>query len=227
MGAANSAHLFHPWMYTCTVQTDDPNWFWLLSIRLYSVPEFPLYEDTDVRRASSHQLYCFAIEIVFGANVCSSNKSLYRDFLSTRPTRLGEPPPVSLLLWSRGGLVIGNYEAFVLVDCWQLWKIQPHLITNKHDVVTRTTSSGSNFQLPLAALQKKCSSWYKANALHFVIILTLGWADLLHKVFMIKRKLVLYLLLLLKFFVLNQNESFANCECFTWKIGPVFIVLGL
>ena len=39
--------------------------------------------------------------------ICSSHKSLYRDFLSTRPTRLGEPPPVSLLLWSRGGLVIG------------------------------------------------------------------------------------------------------------------------
>ena len=38
--------------------------------------------------------------------ICSSHKSLYRDFLSTRPTRLGEPPPVSLLLWSRGGLVI-------------------------------------------------------------------------------------------------------------------------
>ena len=39
-------------------------------------------------------------------NICSSHKSLYRDFLSTRPTILGEPPPVSLLLWSRGGLVI-------------------------------------------------------------------------------------------------------------------------
>ena len=38
--------------------------------------------------------------------ICSSHKSLYRDFLSMRPTRLGEPPPVSLLLWSRGGLVI-------------------------------------------------------------------------------------------------------------------------
>ena len=41
--------------------------------------------------------------------ICSSHKSLYRDFLSTRPTRLGEPPPVSLLLWSRGGLVIGYH----------------------------------------------------------------------------------------------------------------------
>jgi len=27
--------------------------------------------------------------------ICSSHKSLYRDFLSTRPTRLKEPPPVS------------------------------------------------------------------------------------------------------------------------------------
>ena len=38
--------------------------------------------------------------------IWSSHKYLYRDFLSTRPTRLGEPPPVSLLFWSRGGLVI-------------------------------------------------------------------------------------------------------------------------
>ena len=40
--------------------------------------------------------------------ICSSHISLYRAFLSTRPTRLGEPPPVSLLLWSKGGLVIGH-----------------------------------------------------------------------------------------------------------------------
>ena len=49
--------------------------------------------------------------------ICSSHFSLYRAFLSTRPTRLGEPPPVGLLLWSRGGLVIGksmkpNYELY-------------------------------------------------------------------------------------------------------------------
>ena len=42
--------------------------------------------------------------------ICSSHTSLYREFLSTRPTRLGEPPPVSLLLWSRGGLVIGLWN---------------------------------------------------------------------------------------------------------------------
>ena len=43
--------------------------------------------------------------------ICSSHFSLYRGFLSTRPTRLGEPPPVSLLLWSRGGLVIEEIPA--------------------------------------------------------------------------------------------------------------------
>ena len=37
--------------------------------------------------------------------ICSSHKSLY---MATRPTRLGEPPQVSLLLWSRGGLVIDH-----------------------------------------------------------------------------------------------------------------------
>ena len=39
--------------------------------------------------------------------VCNSQFPLYRDFHSRRPTRLGEPPPVSLLSWSRGGLVNG------------------------------------------------------------------------------------------------------------------------
>ena len=37
-------------------------------IRLYSVLGFPLYEDTDLRKATAHQLYCFAIEVGFGAN---------------------------------------------------------------------------------------------------------------------------------------------------------------
>ena len=48
MGAANS----------CTVQTADLNCFWLLSLGLYSVPGFPLQEETDLRRATAHQLWC-------------------------------------------------------------------------------------------------------------------------------------------------------------------------
>ena len=39
-------------------------------LRLCSVQGFPLYEDTDLRRATAHQLYCFAIEVGFGANGC-------------------------------------------------------------------------------------------------------------------------------------------------------------
>ena len=73
MGAANSFHWFHPWLYTCTVHTADLNWFWLLLLRLYSVQGFPLYEDADLRRATTHQLYCFAIEIGFGANGLASS----------------------------------------------------------------------------------------------------------------------------------------------------------
>ena len=46
--------------------------------------------------------------------ICSSHKSLYRNFLPTRPNRLGEPPPVSLLLWSRGGLVIETGTTFTI-----------------------------------------------------------------------------------------------------------------
>ena len=52
----------------CTVQTADQNWFLLLALRLYSELGFPLYENTDLGRATAHQLYCFAIEVGFGAN---------------------------------------------------------------------------------------------------------------------------------------------------------------
>ena len=54
--------------------------------------------------------------------ICSSHFSLYRAFLSTRPTRLGEPPPVSLLLWSRGGLVIAPESRHFLDLCSDLAK---------------------------------------------------------------------------------------------------------
>ena len=40
----------------------------LLALLLYSESGFPLYEDTDLGRATAHQLYCFAIEVGFGAN---------------------------------------------------------------------------------------------------------------------------------------------------------------
>ena len=39
------------------------------SLRLYSVPGLPLCKDTDLRRATAHQLYCFAIEAGFGHKV--------------------------------------------------------------------------------------------------------------------------------------------------------------
>ena len=73
MGAANSAHWFHPWMYTCTVQTADPNWFWLLSLLLSSEVGFPLYMSTADGRATAHQFYCFAIEVGLG---CQWGKGL-------------------------------------------------------------------------------------------------------------------------------------------------------
>ena len=37
------------------------------------MPEFPLCENTDIRRAIAHQLYCFAIEVGFGANADRDN----------------------------------------------------------------------------------------------------------------------------------------------------------
>ena len=48
--------------------------------------------------------------------ICISHFSLYRAFLSTSPPRLGEPPPVSLLLWSRGGLVIAPNANFIVKE---------------------------------------------------------------------------------------------------------------
>ena len=56
-------------IHDCTVKTAHPNWFWLLFLRLYSGPGFSLYEDIDLRRVTARQLYCFAIEVGFGANV--------------------------------------------------------------------------------------------------------------------------------------------------------------
>ena len=71
MGAVNRYNWFHPWLYTCTGQKADRNWFYMPLLQLYSVPGFPLYEDTDLRRATAHQFYCFAIEVLFGANAVS------------------------------------------------------------------------------------------------------------------------------------------------------------
>ena len=47
------------------------NWFWLLSLQLYSVLGFPLYEDTDLRSrgiGAKPNLYCKAIELVCGGS---------------------------------------------------------------------------------------------------------------------------------------------------------------
>ena len=48
----------------------------------------------------------------------------------------------------------GNYEDFVLVYCCQLQFVQAQILTNKHDRVTIITTSGSNYQLLVAAPQK-------------------------------------------------------------------------
>ena len=52
----------------------------------------------------------------------------------------------------------GNYEAFIVVQYYQFQLIQPLILTNKHDMVTFTTSSCINSQLILAALQKN-TTW--------------------------------------------------------------------
>ena len=44
----------------------------LLLLPLSSVLGFPLYKDTVIGRAATHQLYSFAIEVWFGANVHDS-----------------------------------------------------------------------------------------------------------------------------------------------------------
>ena len=44
----------------------------LLLLPLSSVLGFPLYEDTANGRAATHQLYSFAIEVWFGANIFNS-----------------------------------------------------------------------------------------------------------------------------------------------------------
>ena len=55
---------------------------------------------------------------------CCSQFPLYRDLHSTRSARLGEPPPVSLLSWSRGGLVKGHV-AMGLSPCHVAMRFSP------------------------------------------------------------------------------------------------------
>ena len=74
-------------------------------LKLSSVLGFPLYKDTTDGRAATQQVYSFAIDVWFGAN---------------GSTRLGEPPPVNLLSWSRGGLVNVYGHNLVLI-------IKPHV----------------------------------------------------------------------------------------------------
>ena len=71
-------------------------------------------------------------------------------------------------------------------------------------------------------------------------ILTLDWANLPQAlIFCLTEFLVVYVWLFIGcekvihllfntiFITLNQIESFANCEYFTYKMGLVFILLGL
>ena len=66
----------------------------LLYLRLNSVQGFPLYEDTDFRRAATHQLYFFAIEVGFGANapVCYKQVEVwYARVLPTSAAQVSGP----------------------------------------------------------------------------------------------------------------------------------------
>ena len=102
-------------------------------------------------------------------NICSSCKSLYRDFLSTRPTRLEEPPLVSLLLSSRGGLMID----------WGLTR------PSQVDELVQTTNCPGWWLVYTKGVQPHCSTinctplYYTAP--HFIVLHwnTLHWT-LLH-----------------------------------------------
>ena len=48
----------------------------------------------------------------------------------------------------------GKYEVFVLGHCCQLYLFQPHILTNKYDIISIIMSYCSNFQLLLTALQE-------------------------------------------------------------------------
>ena len=70
----------------------------------------PLYEDTDLRRATAHQLYSFAIEVGFGANVIRRKVRLNQiGGMVWPPThssnlpyskRVGSPAAALLISWS-------------------------------------------------------------------------------------------------------------------------------
>ena len=91
---------------------------------------------------------------------CSSHFSLYRALLSTtRPTRLGEPPPVSLLLWSRGGLVIDigriqvgkNSDSLKRIS-WPAWILEPWILGGWHSYSGKGCTRNSKYHLPILHL---------------------------------------------------------------------------
>ena len=52
-------------VYTCVVQTGDPNWFCAAVSPSIFCAGFPFYKVTDKGRAATHQLYSFDIEVGF------------------------------------------------------------------------------------------------------------------------------------------------------------------
>ena len=50
-------------VYTCVVQTGDPNWFCAAVSPSIFCAGFPFYKVTDKGRAATHQLYSFDIEV--------------------------------------------------------------------------------------------------------------------------------------------------------------------
>ena len=139
MGAANNVHWFHPWLYTCTVQTADPNWF-------YFVPGFPLYEDTDLRRATAHQLYCFGIEVGF----------VWRQWMTHHHTLLKKTAFVCLALpWTNNEL---NH---VSLSCW-LRVSEPWngLRITKRSQNHKTVSEKSNLRILYLSGNSLILQWY-------------------------------------------------------------------
>ena len=78
---------------------------------------FPLYKDTDLRRATAHQIYCFAIEVGFGANVRSSTLQFRNRTLKSRNL----PGNSQITLASKNLNTVDTVDPGSLVDEHLLW----------------------------------------------------------------------------------------------------------
>lgn len=86
---------------------------------------------------------------VINKTVCSSHFPLFRGFHSSRSTRMWEPPPVSQLFWSRGGVVNEKKYFQIFFGILGTYNIKVSISFHVHERYT-------NPQIGCKKCRKKC-----------------------------------------------------------------------